>query len=109
MTQTPFPVDPARLAVELWTSWASLLRSYAAVAGLNSTHHAVVEIGAEEIILRVDTRWFRFTHTEALSSQGGRQAFTLNEDGTVTLGALTGEMDLLAEQITRELLTGSSH
>ncbi len=102
-------MDPKRLAVELWTSWASLLRSYAAVAGLNSTHHAVVEVGAEEIILRVDTRWHRFTHTASLSSQGVHQPFSLNENGTVTLGETTEEMDLLAEQITRDLLTIPAH
>ena len=37
-------MDP-RLRTELWTSWASLLRSYSAAHGLNSRHHAVVEVG----------------------------------------------------------------
>ena len=46
-----------RLRTELWTSWASLLRSYAAAHGLNSRHHAVVEVGADEITLRVASRW----------------------------------------------------
>ncbi len=89
---------------ELWTSWASLLRSYAAIAGLNSTHHAVVEVGADEIILRVDTRWLRFTNTAEQSSEGGEQSFGLNEDGTVTLGGKIDEMDLTAERITREMM-----
>jgi hypothetical protein len=89
---------------ELWTSWASLLRSYAAVAGLNITHHAVVEVGANEIILRVDTRWLRFTNTEQQTSEGHQQPFALNEDGTVNLGGKIDEMDLTAERVTREMM-----
>jgi hypothetical protein len=96
------PLD-SHLHRELWTSWASLLRSYAAMHGLNSTHHALVEVGANEIILRVDTRWLRFTQTEQQSSQGHHQPFTLHEDGTVTLGGTTDEMDMTAEAVTRGL------
>jgi hypothetical protein len=89
---------------ELWTSWASLLRSYAAVAGLNSTHHAVVEVGANEIILRVETRWLRFTATQQQTSEGHQQTFALIEDGTVNLGGKIEEMDLTAERVTREMM-----
>ncbi len=56
------------LHAELWTSWASLLRSYTGAHGLNSTHHVVVEIGPTEIILCVDTRSLRFTPTSLTSS-----------------------------------------
>ena len=93
------------LQTELWTSWASMLRVYAAAHGLNNHYHAVVEIGSEEILLRVDTRWLRFTHTNQTSSEGTTQPFTLNEDGTVTLGAVTDEMDMAAEQATRALFS----
>ncbi len=93
------------LQTELWTSWASMLRVYAAAHGLSNHHHAVVEIGAEEILLRVDTRWLRFTRTTQTSSEGVTQPFTLNENGTVTLGSLTDEMDMAAEQATRGLFT----
>ena len=95
-------MDPI-LQTELWTSWASMLRVYAAAHGLNNHHHAVVEIGAEEILLRVDTRWIRFTHTTQTTSEGASQPFALNEDGTVTLGPLIDEMDMAAEQATRTL------
>ena len=37
---------------ELWISWASLLRSYAAAHGLNSRQFAVIEFGEEEIVVR---------------------------------------------------------
>ena len=71
--------------VELWTSWASLLRCYAAAHGLNSRQHAVVEVGADEITLRVGSRWLRFTHERDDEDSEGRTLLVLssNEDGTV--------------------------
>ena len=80
-----------------------MLRVYAAAYGLNNHHHAVVEIGAAEILLRIDTRWVRFTRTTQTTSEGHTQSFALNEDGTVTLGPLTDEMDMAAEQVARIL------
>jgi hypothetical protein len=94
----------ARLRAELWTSWASLLRSYAAAHGLNSRHHAVVEVGAEEITLRVASRWLRFTHETMESSDGGRSTFNMQEDGTVKLNGIAEEMDLAAERLAREMM-----
>ncbi len=94
----------ARLRAELWTSWASLLRSYAAAHGLNSRHHAVVEVGADEITLRVASRWLRFTHDLVEDSDGNRTAFSLEEDGTVKLNGLTQQMDLAAESLAREMM-----
>ncbi len=94
----------ARLRAELWTSWASLLRSYAAAHGLNSRHHAVVEVGAEEITLRVATRWLRFSHDALEFSDGSRSAFNMQEDGTVKLNGVTEEMDLAAERLAREMM-----
>ena len=81
-----------------------MLRVYAAAHSLSSPHHAVVEISAEEILLRLDTRWLRFTPTTQTTSSGQTQPFALNEDGTVTLGPQTEEMDLAAEQVTRLFL-----
>jgi hypothetical protein len=94
----------ARLRAELWTSWASLLRSYAAAHGMNSTHHAVVEVGAEEITLRVASRWLRFTHEMMEMSDGGRSTFEMQEDGTVKLNGIAEEMDLAAERLAREMM-----
>jgi len=92
------------LHVELWISWASLLRSYAAAQGLNSNQFAVIEFGEEEIVVRAGGKWARFTHGEYESSAGGALVFALNEDGTVTLGDKMDEMDFAAERITRELM-----
>jgi hypothetical protein len=96
-------MDP-RLRTELWTSWASLLRSYAAAHGLNSKHHAVVEVGADEITLRVASRWLRFTHESLEDSNGNQSDFSLQEDGTVKLNSITEEMDLAAEKLAREMM-----
>ena len=96
-------MDP-RLRTELWTSWASLLRSYAAAHGLNSRHHAVVEVGADEITLRVAGQWLRFAHDQVEDSNGNRSAFILQEDGTVKLDETTEEMDLAAERLAREMM-----
>jgi hypothetical protein len=96
-------MDP-RLRTELWTSWASLLRSYAAAHGLNSRHHAVVEVGADEITFRVASRWLRFTHETIQDSEGNQTSFSLQEDGTVKLNEIAEEMDLAAERLAREMM-----
>jgi hypothetical protein len=93
-----------RLRTELWTSWASLLRSYAAAHGLNSRHHAVVEVGADEITLRVASRWLRFTHETFQDSEGHHSSFNMQEDGTVKLNGIAEEMDLAAERLAREMM-----
>ena len=96
------------LQTELWTSWASLLRSYASAHGLNSTEHAVVEVGLEEITLRVGTQWLRFNHRTMQYSDGRKQAFSLTEHGTVLTAAgqdkREEEMDLAAERFAREMM-----
>ncbi len=94
------------LHTELWTSWASLLRSYAAANGLNSRHHAVVEVGADEITLRVASKWLRFTHEQVEDSKGNHSTFALHEDGTVKLNDIAEEMDLAAERLAREMMQG---
>ena len=94
----------ARLRTELWTSWASMLRVYGAAHGMNSLHHAVVEVGADEIVFRVDTRWMRFTDDGMVGSGGEEAAFELKEDGMVRIGDVTDEMDMAAERVAREML-----
>ena len=96
-------MDP-RLRTELWTSWASLLRSYAAAHGLNSRHHAVVEVGPGEITLRVASRWLRFTHETLQDSEGHRFTFNIQEDGTIKIDDVAEEMDLAAERLAREMM-----
>ena len=91
---------------ELWISWGSLLRSYAAAHGLNSNQFAVIEFGDDVIVVRAGTKWVRMTHEELESSDGERESFALREDGRVELGGRMDEMDFAAERITRELMLG---
>ena len=95
------------LRVELWTSWASMLRVYAAAHGLTSTHHAVVEVGADEIVLRVAERWTRFSRDEMSTSEGLAVPFSMQEDGRIRIGDLEDEMDMAAERVAREMLAES--
>ena len=83
-----------------------MLRVYAAAHGLGSAHHAVVEVGAEEIVLRVDPRWVRFTREAMMTSEGYVLPISLGEDGSVSVGERTEEMDMAAEGVARGLLLG---
>ncbi|MEO7028050.1 MAG: transcriptional regulator [Acidobacteriaceae bacterium] len=95
----------AQLHTELWTSWASLLRSYAAAHGLNSTQHAVVEVSAGEITLRVGTHWLRFTATALQRDDAAPAPFNLEEDGTVRIDhGPEEEMDIAAERFALEMM-----
>jgi hypothetical protein len=95
-----------QLHTELWTSWASMLRSYAAAHGLNAPQHAVVEVSADEITLRVGTHWLRFTATAMQQDDTQPQPFNLEENGTVRVNnAPEEEMDMAAERFAREMLT----
>jgi hypothetical protein len=92
------------LHTELWTSFASQIRSYGTAHGLNSKHQAVVEVSSDLILLRVGTKWLQFTPSEMTYDTGHTHPFHLNEDGTVTAGDITEEMDFTAERLTRELM-----
>ena len=91
---------------ELWVSWGSLLRSYAAAHGLNSGQFAVIEFGEDAIVVRAGSKWVRFTQTEMENSDGGKTAFSLHEDGRVELDDTIEEMDFTAERVTRALMLG---
>lgn len=94
------------LHTELWTSWASLLRSYAAAHGLHASQHAVVEVSATEITLRVGPRWLRCTPARLERSDAPAEAFSLRENGTVIISdGDEEEMDLAAERLARGMLS----
>ena len=94
-----------QLHAELWTSWASLLRSYSAAHGLNSAQHAVVEVSADEITVRVGSRWVRFTESAMQHSDEAAVSFALTEEGMAVVGGADAEeMDLAAERLTRGML-----
>ena len=99
-------MDEAAVLRELWTSWASMLRVYSAAHGMTSKHHAVVEVGAGEILLRVDNRWARFTRDEMTTSDGVSAGFAMEEDGRVRIGDAMEEMDMAAEGVARAMMSG---
>ena len=96
------------LSIELWTSWASMLRVYAAAHGMASVHHAVVEVGADEIVVRVGERWTRFSREEMSTSEGVSTPFAMLEHGRIRIGDVEDEMDMAAERVTREMLAGGT-
>lgn len=103
-----------RLHTELWTSWASLLRSYAAAHGLNATQHAVIEVSANEITLRLGGHWLKLaTNSEGFGGlqydNGSGSPFVLREDGQVLLEGSWMEMDIAAERLTREMFRQSGN
>ncbi|ADV83259.1 hypothetical protein [Terriglobus saanensis] len=93
-----------KLHREMWTSWASLLRSYAAAHGLNSPQHAVVEVSEERITVRHGLKWISFTSAAYKSSDGSTVPFSLTENGTAVVDGLEDEMDLAAERLAREII-----
>ncbi|SNS85030.1 hypothetical protein SAMN05421770_102573 [Granulicella rosea] len=84
-----------------------MLRVYAAAHGMNSPYHGVVEVSAEDITLRVNDRWVRFTHDALETSEGSTAGFALQEDGNILIGEVSEEMDMAAEQVARRMLQGS--
>jgi len=90
---------------ELWTSWASLLRSYAAVHSLGREQHAVVEVSEDKILVRYGMRSMHFTHTEFIDHLGFRHAFALTENGRACVGADEDEMDLYAERLASAIIS----
>lgn len=98
---------------ELWTSFASLLRSYTAAHGLNGREQAVVEVGAEEILVRHGQRRLRLTQSGGQGAwsreDGSGSDLILHEDGRMTLAGMhrhggTEEMDAVAERLAREIM-----
>jgi len=74
---------------------------------VNATQHAVVEVSAEEITLRVGSRWLRFTPGEMQQSEEAPVSFALEENGTVRIeGGAEEEMDFAAERLVREKMFG---
>lgn len=96
-------MDP-KVQRELWISFASLIRAYGAAHGLNSKHQAIVEVSTAEILLRVGTRWLRFTQTEMSADNDFMEVFQINEDGSVSIGKTTEDMDLTAERLIGDIM-----
>ena len=97
-----------QLYVELWVSFASLLRSYTAAHGLNGNRQATVELGEDRITVRHGDHWLDL-------ARNGAQVFWQRENGRTGTMQLTEagrlhtetgeeEMDMVAEAWARELM-----
>jgi hypothetical protein len=96
---------------ELWTSFASLLRSYVAAHGLQhmGEEGAHVEISGNEILVRRGGRVLEFK-LDAASGHGvwsfhgvTNGSFTLSENGMMKFEEAPEEMDMAAERMARML------
>ena len=62
-------------------------------------------MSANEITLRVNDRWLRFTPSDVRHNGQTNVPFTLTEDGNVCIdNGPPEEMDLAAERLAREML-----
>lgn len=100
---------------ELWTSLASLLRSYTAAHGLNRKEQATVELGQDQIVVRAGDRWLKLDrhHAEVIwAREDGRRGlmrFTIEGRLETHVGheehhEKEEEMDMQAEEWARELM-----
>ena len=93
---------------ELWTSLASLLRSYTAAHGLHNGRHAVIESTEEKITARHGEKWLILTrnhHSVTWTRENGDEgAMELKENGSLLGPSGEQAMDLQAEHWARELM-----
>lgn len=98
----------ATVYAELWTSLASMLRSYTAAHGLHLGHAAALEWDAAHILARHNDKWLE------LRREGARVAW-MRENGSSGVLELTGagclrgadgeeDLDMAAEAWARELM-----
>lgn len=103
------------LCAELWISLASLVRSYTAVHGLNGKQQATVELGEEQIVVRVAERWLKLTRHQGdvvwTRENGGKGLMRFTIEGKLQTHVgdpehedREEEMDMLAEAWARELM-----
>jgi len=99
----------SRVFTELWTSLASLLRSYTAAHGLNSNRQATVELGETKIIVRYGEKWLALERNGASVAwrreNGSSGIVELTRHGRLSsAGTSEQEMDMAAEAWARELM-----
>jgi len=107
-----------RLYVELWTSLASLLRSYTALHGLIGKKQATVEQDAQRILVSCESNWLELKRNRSViawqraDGRSGTMEFT--EAGKLRFGLGVElqqgeeqqdeeEMDMTAESWARDL------
>ncbi|MGO9324188.1 MAG: transcriptional regulator [Terracidiphilus sp.] len=118
MRETPFtfeaPGPNSRVApdpqlfAELWTSLASLLRSYTAAHGLHLKREADVSLTEEKITVSHGEKWLRLVRSHAILTwtreNGNIGTMELTESGNLRSDTHEEAMDLAAEQWAREIM-----
>jgi len=100
---------------ELWVSFASLLRSYTSLYGLNRKQQATVELGEDLILVRAGERWIKVIRNDAdliwtrEDGSRGLMRFTIEGRLATHVGDIENEdreeeMDMQAEAWARELM-----
>ena len=104
-------ISPCDLHRELWTSLASLLRSYTAVHGLHAKREATVEQTEDKITVIHNEKWLRLTRNHAILTwmreNGTMGTLELTKSGTLRGDNGDEAMDLAAEQWARDLMLKS--
>ena len=97
-----------QLFAELFTSLASLLRSYIAVHGLHAKREATVEQTEDKITVIHNEKWLRLTRNHAILTwmreNGTMGTLELTKSGTLRGDNGDEAMDLAAEQWARDLM-----
>ncbi len=101
-----------RVYSELWTSLASLLRSYTAVHGLHAKREAAVELSEDKITVIHNEKWLRLIRSNSsvtwTRENGSMGTLELTEAGTLRGDNGDEAMDLAAEQWARDLMLNPS-
>ena len=97
-----------QLFAELFTSLASLLRSYTALHGLPNKREAAVEQTEDKITVIHNEKWLRLTRNHAILTwmreNGTMGTLELTKSGTLRGDNGDEAMDLAAEQWARDLM-----
>jgi hypothetical protein len=100
-----------QLFTELWTSLASLLRSYTAAHGLHSKREAAIEVTEDKITVIHNEKWLRLIRSNSsvtwTRENGSMGTLELTEAGTLRGDNGDEAMDLAAEQWARDLMLNS--
>lgn len=104
----PQIIDEKNLYAELWTSLASLLRSYAAANGIHNNRHATIEATEEKITVSFKEKQLSLNRKGAIVTwtreNGSSGTAELSEAGRLRTETNEEEMDMAAEAWARELM-----
>jgi hypothetical protein len=105
-------LSEADVQVELWRSFSSLLKAYAAAASLNGTEHHVPDLDEEDLQIRAGSRILDILYHAptqrgqwSIVSDGVREhgVFQLTSEGSIVLEGATLNMDHGAIELIAKL------